>query len=434
MARGPWLCFFFLIGLVRAQEPLTWERCVILTAEHNNDLKQAQTKFLEADGQIVAYRAIFYPKVRATALSIPATLTFQVSQTIYDHRAMAQQRIGRLGKDAARINLELTLRTVSFRLRQAFIRALYALEVEKLRVNYAARLERLTKAAPDLFTAGKLTKASVTRYEVRTELARNTVQQAHEEAIQRRIDLDEIMGISLSPPPRLEGHFSEEEIGSLNLQILTTEALQKRRDLFLLENFRKTEFEQLIVTAAPFYPSAEIRNTTSLQPPGARFGSEFDPTASESLRQRDRHNARSKEDIGLNFSWRIFDGGETYGEKLIQENVVKSREELLENLRKAIPAQVEVAMSSVLSSRRSLEAFRDRPTAADFQSLANEQFNAGNATSLDLLDTEDKVLNQSLTRLAAQRDLELSMNQLNFALGRDVELTTGPAEKSAVRP
>jgi outer membrane protein TolC len=434
MVRRPWLWLFFLVCTAGAQEPLTWERCVTLAAEHNNDLKLAQTKFLEADGQVVAYRAIFYPKVQATALSIPATLTFQVAQTIYDHRAMAQQRIGRLGKDAARINLELTLRNVSYRLRQAFIQALYALQVEQFRIDYAARLERLTKAAPDLFTAGKLTKASVMRYQVRTELARNTVQQAHTEAIQRRIDLDEIIGISLNPPPRLEGTFSEEEIGSLNLQVLTTEALQKRRDLFLLENLRQTEFEQLLVTAAPFYPSAEIRNTTSLQPPGARFGSQFDPSATESLRQRDRHNARSKEEISLNFSWSIFDGGETYGEKLAQENVVKSREEVLENLRKAIPAQVEVAMSSVLSSRRSLEAFRDRPTAADFQSLANEQFNAGNATSLDLLDTEDKVLNQNLTRLDAQRDLELSVNQLNFALGRDVELTAGPAEKTAVRP
>ena len=128
---------------------------------------------------------------------------------------------------------------------------------------------------------------------------------------------------------------------------------------------------------------------------------------------------KSSWDASVNLNWPLFDGGRARSEMAETSAAARATEERLAELDSAIAADVHQRARDVESSRAVIDAAADAVrSAAEARRVVGERFNAGVATSTDVLDAQIALLQAELDRTQAMANARLADARLARAIGQ----------------
>jgi outer membrane protein TolC len=128
---------------------------------------------------------------------------------------------------------------------------------------------------------------------------------------------------------------------------------------------------------------------------------------------------RTSWDAGINVSWPIFDGGRTRSE--IAEAAASGRalQERLAEFDTALAVEIRQRLTDVTSARAAIGAAEDAVrSATEARRVVGDRFNAGVATSTDVLDAQVALLQAELDRTQALANARLAEARLARAVGK----------------
>ncbi len=403
---------------------ISWQSGLETALQKSPKVLEAQTRVHLADAKKTQFWSVILPHVDLSARTLPSTIDLSIEEQVYGQGIPAQYRSARLGEYAAQANLELALVETVFAFRDAYSRALLAQKVAALREEYADHLEKSVQGAPGLFEAGKMTKANVTRLQVRAALARDSAQGAKITEQQALLALERMMGVDHIANARLSGEFRDEAPSERNPAKLIPIAYEQRRDLWLAENLRLASYEKIHVEAAPAFPELFVFTTIHSDPGrlGFRTGYSFDfQRRNEGTNEKPADFSTTLR-VGTELRWSIFDGGFTRGKVKAAEADAIGQEELVRRIKRDIPAQVKGTLELVDESLRQVELTK-AITPDEAVRLAQSDFESGKANHLDLLDTQELALRQKEFKYLALTNLEISRASLDRATGLGIRFT-----------
>lgn len=379
-----------------------------LASERNLKIKQAWASVEAAKGKLLQAESILYP-----------TLDLQLSRTDrdvlneeYQTKLTLAYPIYLSGKKEATIrsakeNLLAKLEefrqvknTVFYSISEAYYGLLKAKSAYSLALNSKKLLESHLNEVRARFDVGMATRSEVLRAE--TELANAELAVIEAENAVKKAELNLKFAIGLNRDEEIE---VKEELGfsplAGELKDLIDEALSKRPELSIsvhvIEGLKASER----LTAADARPQFYLSGNYLWK------GETFPP----------EENSWS---LSLILSLNLFDGGEVKGKlKEIKSNINVYLSSL-ENLKKSIALEVETAYLSMKEAEKRIKVAEAYASKAfeDFK-MVEEEYKAGIATNLDVLDAQNSWKEMENKYIQALYDANLALAKLMLAIGRD---------------
>lgn len=279
----------------------------------------------------------------------------------------------------------------------AYMTVIQANETVALRNNNTRLLTQELRAARDRFEVGEVTRTDVALAEAQLAEARSGLAFAEGELLRARELFANVVGRApgrLTPPPRLP---------ALNENLAQTKALAVRRHPQILAAKHQVAAADLLVRAG----DAALNPTVTLNGQLGVTESFNDPTFSRSG------------SVGLNLNQTIYQGG------ALSANIRRSmaqRDAQRANLhlvRHNLEQNAGNAFASLLSSRAQLEASERQIRAARiaFEGV-REEAKVGARTTLDVLDSEQALLDARTLQVSARAQLYVAAYSVIAATGR----------------
>ena len=124
-------------------------------------------------------------------------------------------------------------------------------------------------------------------------------------------------------------------------------------------------------------------------------------------------------DANVNISWPVFDGGRTSAEVAEAAASRRALQARLDELDSTISLEIRQRIAEIQASRAAIAAAEDSVRAAtEAQRVISDRFQAGVATSTDVLDAQIAVLQASLDRTQALANAHLADARLHRAVGQ----------------
>jgi len=128
---------------------------------------------------------------------------------------------------------------------------------------------------------------------------------------------------------------------------------------------------------------------------------------------------RESWDAGVNVSWALFDGGRTKADVAEASAGVRALQARLAEFDSVVALEIRQRLSELESSQAAQAAADTAVLAAtEARRVVGERFNAGVATSTDVVDAQVAILQASLDRTQALVSAQLAAARLNRALGQ----------------
>ena len=313
----------------------------------------------------------------------------------------AQAEATATGADLAAVQLDLRLEVA---------RAYWALVTaeETVRVLDAA-LASADRSLADVRTrveAGFLPPNDVSRSEAQRARQELLLIEAKGRVQSVAVDLSRLMGlpepVPIAPVDRLESPAP----ASADTATLVTEALGQRPELTAM-SLRADAVD------------ARLASIAATRKPTVAFASGYD-VANPNPRIFPRQEAwQDSFDLSLNVSWNFWDSGRAAAERTeAQASAVVLRERKADS-EAQIRGDVQKQLVELASSRAALAPAGLAVTAAEeTRRVVNDRYEAGVATTLDVLDAQLAVLQAALDRTRVLADIRLSEARLARILGR----------------
>lgn len=401
--------------------PTSLENCLELAVQYNPELRQAYAGFQNAEGQAVGLRAILYPTLRTQAISTPPIINVQLEQVLYDHAVGPRLQLARLVKQEAVIQYQFSLNRVFFQIQQTYATALAHQAAADLVTDYINFYIQMKDRSTQLFEAGKLKKAELSRLDVKINQAQEQLQSARLAYQQNLLELNRLVGRELPEHTRLSGHLGAEIVPELNTEKLIQDALLKRQDYQYLKLQTKKEAQAVELATHPLYPRLAIGSNSVFQP--ISFGSDYDFARNDNEPATQRSSGNTQIPLSVYLTWNFFDGNRSQGVKQSAQANLVSQQEALKALENAIPGEIIRIVSKLQATKKNLVLLLAAPQAEQLRTVAKLDFESGRMSLLNKADLEDTILFQEQTILEQRLNLTLSSIALDFSLGRSVYYT-----------
>lgn len=414
------IIFAFATGLIStavAEEPLTWEVCVVEATRHNPDLTAAQQAVVKARSQLHGSYTDFLPQLSANAgysraNSATSVELFSAGSGVreeYNMGLTARQSLfsglrnkagvekSRADLDATEARLTAAKSQLSFDLKSAFARLLYAQEQEELTRTIADRRKENVRLVELRYDGGREHKGSFLRSKAADRQARFEVSQAKRALRVAVRDLAKALGRSKYDVIEITGSFKTSLPGEppdFSMLVLETPAR--------LQSAAQARAARRGVTIARSQLYPELSATAS----ASRRGSDWPPNT-------DRWST------GISFSFPFFPGGRNIfdvksakaEERRTQANLRSVTDQAASNLEEAF-ARFQDAVERTEVREEFLEAAEVRAE------ISGSQYTSGlfSFEDWDLIEN-DLIANQK-TMLSSRRDAVIAEANWELAQGR----------------
>lgn len=220
------------------------------------------------------------------------------------------------------------------------------------------------------------------------------------------VDLSRLMGLTEPVPIEPVDRLESPALASSDTGALVTEALGQRPELTAL-SLRADSVD------------ARLSAIAATRKPTVAFASGYD-VANPNPRIFPRQDAwQDSFDISLNVSWNFWDAGRAAAERTEVQASATALRERKADTESQIRADVQKQLVELASSRAALVPAGLAVTAAEeTRRVVNDRYEAGVATTLDVLDAQLAVLQAALDRTRVLADIRLSEARLARILGR----------------
>lgn len=399
-------------------KPLTLEYFLQQAVNESEGVKIARAANKLSEAEEWLFWSTVLPNLSGTVTTPPAFMQVVVNQKVYDYGTPARYRAAQFDMAATKANYELAVNEAIYDVRNAYAKALFAQKASILIEDYAKELETSLKTVDLQFEAGKMTKNEVQRLYVRTSLARKSAEDQKIEEARLKDELFRLSGIPLQQNAQLAESESFALPEVTDPVKLIEIAFQQRRDLYTLENLKLSKNENIQILKSFNLPKLDITAISNMETGNLGIRTGYKTTYVNKFKRTDDF----KEDFSANLrisnilSWRIFDGGQIRGELQTAKGEIVQQEVLLQRIRINIPSQVKAALELVNIANDQWKETSSFDSQAALDASKND-FEAGKAKQLDLLDTQETVLAQRIQKAAAEANLTVSKASLDRATG-----------------
>lgn len=440
----PFLVFFLVFSASAQKKTLTLDQVKQIALERNLNVVQAQNNLQSAQGQVLAARGSWLPTLSASSawnrsqqelsgqqfinvngVQVPVageSNTTSLSSTFsYGLRAnwTVFNGFNREASNASAISFAIASEQSLARTRQAIVfqtvsdylnvfrtAQLVTVSEENLKRD-KQQLERITESN----RVGALSLADVYRQQSQVaadELALITAQNNYDKS---KADLMALIGLDVMEEYEIADATISSDIDSAaiqeslrmssNLKDLAVRALKARPDYQgALENYNATESE---VTAAKsnYYPTVSLSSSYS------RSGDNVQLSLKNSYLS-----------WGASLSWTLFDGFRT--NQGVQAALASKRnaEITLAQTERSINVDVKKALLDLEASRKSYESSqKGLISAGEDRKIAEERYNLGAGTLLDLLTANASYVNAQANKVNSVYDFLTAKYNLEYAVG-----------------
>jgi len=313
----------------------------------------------------------------------------------------AQAEATASGSDLAAVRLDLRLEVA--RAYWALVTAEETVRVLDATVTWADRSLADVRTRVD---AGFLPPNDVSRSEAQRARQALLLIEAKGRVQSVTVDLSRLMGLTepvpIEPVDRLESPVPT----ASDTSALVTEALEQRPELTAL-SLRADSVD------------ARLSAIAATRKPMVAFASGYD-VANPNPRIFPRQDAwQGSFDISLNVSWNVWDSGRAAAERTEAQASATALRERKADTESQIRADVQKQLVELASSRAALVPAGLAVTAAEeTRRVVDDRYEAGVATTLDVLDAQLAVLQAALDRTRVLADIRLSEARLARILGR----------------
>ncbi len=313
----------------------------------------------------------------------------------------AQAEADATGSDLAAVRLDLRLEVS---------RAYWALVAAEETVGVLeAALVYADCALADVRTrvdAGFLPPNDVSRSEAQRARQQLLLVEARGRVESVTVDLSRLIGLDAPTPIQPADRLDRAAPAASETTALVAEALGQRPELKALSLRADAVTERLAAIAATRRPTVAFASGYDLARPNPRIFP--------------RQEAwRDSFDVSLNVSWRFWDAGRAAADRAEAQAAATQLVERTAETESQIRADVRKQLVELTTSRAALAPASLAVTAAaETRRVVGDRFEAGVATTLDVLDAQVAVLQAELDRTRVLADIRLNEARLARVLGR----------------
>jgi outer membrane protein TolC len=362
------------------------------------------------------------------------TVTGNLSQTVFEGgRVLAGWRAATRTRQAARLNAAEARAQITLDVERAYLQALFSdqmLGIQETNYELAeARLEQVQQ----LEQAGRVAHYDVLRARVERANLEPLVVQAQSDRDIALLNLKRLLNIPLDQPLRLTTAIDAPSVEA----VLAAADADSAADGSLRASVRSAELvararrDVVTATRGDLWPTISVFLNYGAQAfprdgfpwSGGRLGNNFCPPGANPTQSCHNGGWFSDMNVGLNFSWPLFDGFRTKGN--LELGRAQARQAEIDLARERKNVALEVARSRAeLTRARTLYSAR-RQTAAEAEEtfrLASLRYSRGLGTQLDVSDAQLALLTAQTNEARAIYDLYLAAAALARAQGREIPL------------
>lgn len=320
-------------------------------------------------------------------------------------RLQAIEQAARLEESAAAGDVDTTREDVRLDVTRAFWALTVARESQRVVEESLARMGEHVRDVRNQFDAGLVPPNEVLSAEAQEARQRMLSVQARSTREVAEADLARLIGVdpgtrivpaATLTPPAVAGAFDS----------LLSEAKQARPERKALEQRVAAAESRQRAADAGRKPVVAVAGGVDYARPNPRIFP----------RSRDW---RESWDAGVNVSWPVFDGGRARSEIAEAAAGVRALRARLAEFDSVVSLEIRQRLSELDSSRAALDAADVAVRAAtEARRVVGERFDAGVATSTDVVDAQVAILQAQLDRTQAIASARLAEARLNRALGR----------------
>lgn len=394
-------------SIAQAESRASGERAGLLPNLSGTVTEQSRTTNLEAMG---IHIDVPVPGFEAPGFVGPFA-TFdaraRVTQSLLDWSIVERYRASRVAIDVAESMSAATRNDVAARTAGAYTRALQAsARVEAARADVALA-ESLLELADNQREAGTGTAIEVTRARVELANQRQVLLSAESESRRTRLELLQIMNLSLDTPLVLADDLETLPIETVDLADPVQLALGSRADFQAQRGREEQALKQYEAVRAERWPSLY-----GLADYGALGASPADSRATRS--------------VGIDLRVPIFDGGRRQARTQEAQSELDQERLRTDELQRSIDLEVRLAMDEIETARAQVEVSADGlGLASEELARAERRYRAGVTTNVELVGAQARLERARENSILAQARLHLAEIELGRATGTVEDMILG---------
>ena len=435
--------------------PLSLDQVEILAEVNNPDLKAIASQVEQAQSNLRAKIALWYPQLGFNTSSFPVytvgrqyssgqtgtgqprftsydniwkmQAALQASWSLIDPTRTPQIAIARDQYEKAKNQFLIGLRDLRLQASLAYFDLQTADDQVQIgQEGVRASLVSLRDARAR-FQAGVATKLEV--LEAETQLARDeqlltnalAIQAIARRSLAALLDLPQEVTPTAADPARVIGTW----LPSLQESIVASFAFREELDQILLDiSIANSSANAELGRVQPFL---KIVNNLGF---GRSYGYEFLTTPEPGLKQWNANNA-----VGLNLNWNIYDGGSAQATYRQEKQKAQENRFLFAQKRNTIRADVERSFYELDKNNRNiLTTSREVISTRESLRLARLRFQAGVTTQREVVDTQRDLTQAEVRYSTAISDYNRALVELRRRTGLDQIATCEPPRLPANKP
>ncbi len=434
---------------VRIQElrPISLVEAENLAEVNNPELKAVASQVDQAQSDLRAQIALWYPTLQLQAGQVPAFTTGQIKQGSSTSLIDRWDFAASLNAQWALINPQRVPTVAAARDRFETARFQYVIALRDLRLQVAQAYFRLQQAddgvrigqesvraslvslrdARARFQAGVATKLEV--LEAETQLARDqqlladflAAQSVARRTLAALLDLPQTVTPTAKDLSRVLGVWQP----SLPQSIVAAYTFREELDQSLLSiSIANSDANSALANVQPFLNVFTAFGYTNFS--GAEQG--FTALGSDSGSSYDTS-------VGLNFSWNLFDGGRSRAQYRQQKQAAQEGTYRFAQRRDDIRRQVEESFYELEKNNRNIiTTSREVISARESLRLARLRFQAGVTTQREVVDNQRDLTQAEVRYSNAITDYNIRLAELRRRTGLDQVVACSPQSLPAVKP
>jgi outer membrane protein TolC len=419
-----------------AQKKYSLKEVIDISFQNSKDLKISNSKVVSSSAKIDEYGSQLLPLVTFNAgytrysdvtpfeiklpnFPVPIKL-YDVILNNYNMRLSVQQplftgfRLSSLKNSAQYLNTssEIDLikdkNEVAINTHLAFWN-LYKTKLLKIYVDDIVNLnEKHLTDTRNLMNSGLATQSDVLKLEVALSNAKLQQIDAQNNIELARISLNKSMGLPISDNTDIQIDPIDTSLVYNNIKELFAEAKNNRAELQSLQYRISAAQESIMATRSAYFPSVFLTGGYTFAQPNQRY-------------QPPLNQFKGTWDVGINLNWTILNWGNTSSQVIQAEQNLVQVQTNLEQLKDNIEVEVNQNFINFKYAKDKLSvALFSITQAKDNLKMIEDKYMVQMATSTEIIDAQNSLLQTSTNYTNALVDYQISKIKLEKSLGRKI--------------
>ncbi len=419
-----------------SQQKLTLEQSLELAFKNSKDLKISNSKIISSSAKVDEVKSQFLPQLKLTAnytrlSDVPAfqvklpispvsitisdvilnnyTIKLSLQQPVFTgFRLNALRDAAVYYNEAATEEINKTKNETAFSVYSAYLNLYKAKQIKSLLEESIKSAEKHIADTKNYMDNGLATKNDLLKFEVQQSNIKLSLIEANNNIDLARSVLNKSLGLPLNEKTEIEKIEIVPEPVKDDLKGFVSEATDNRSEIKTVKYTLSASKENIRASRSSYFPSVFVSGNYTFSNPNQRYQPPLD-------------EFKGTWDVGITLSWDIWNWGGTSSQVIQAEQNLYQSQTTLDQLKENIELEVNQNYLSLKYAKEKLDVTMKTIEQAD-ENLRTfqEKYNVQLATSTDIIDAENSLLQSKTNYTNALIDYKMAKVRLEKSIGRKI--------------